>query len=75
MSYLFVTQLAAQFGAIGMTMMLFSLFSRAHRGVRGDSGLWARKESFTATEYAANRAGFVMSMIALAIMLLVIFLR
>lgn len=75
MSYLFVIQLAAQFGAIGMTMMLFSLFSRAHRGVRGDSGFWARKESFTATEYAANRAGFAMSMLALVLMLVVIFLH
>lgn len=74
MSYLFVIQLAAQFGAIGMTMMLFSLFSRAHRGVRGNSGFWARKESFTATEYAANRAGFAMSMVALLLMLVRIFL-
>lgn len=74
MTYPLMIHLVASFGAIGIALGLFSLFSRAHRGIKGDGGFWASKHSFTPTEYAANRTGFVMNMLALLLALAQMFL-
>ncbi|KFN45759.1 hypothetical protein N790_09340 [Arenimonas malthae CC-JY-1] len=75
MPYSLLMHFAASCAAVGFAMMAFSLFSRAHRGVSDGGGFWARKESFTPTEYAANRAGFLMSLFALLLLLAKIVLR
>lgn len=54
--------LGALMGIAGLALMLFSLLSRAHRGVPGGWHVWAPKASFTAGEYAANRTGLVLTL-------------
>lgn len=44
----------------GFVLILLSLFSRAHRGVKSTNRFWAPAESFAPGEYAQNRVGFVL---------------
>lgn len=61
-------------GISGVVLGMMSLFSRQHRGEPLKGIFWVSKESFTSTEYALNRTGFLLSMAGIILLVLIIVL-